>query len=70
LKIHIVFSKGYSVGISVLVWGVVHTFVHQKLVKSSKITSFNQCPEYEFQTLYLRIQTHYKITRSYLILLV
>ncbi len=32
--------------------GVVHACVDQKLVKSNKITSFNQCPKNRVQTLF------------------
>jgi hypothetical protein len=32
--------------------GVVHAYVDQKLVKSNKITSFNQCPKNRVQTLF------------------
>ncbi len=32
--------------------GVVHASVDQKLVKSNKITGFNQCPKNRVQTLF------------------
>jgi hypothetical protein len=39
--------------------GVVHAKVDQKLVKSNKIASFNQCPKDDFWTQFLRIQMQF-----------
>jgi hypothetical protein len=44
---------------SIILCGVVHAYVTQKLVKSNKIKSFNQCPKHNVQTLFQQIQMQY-----------
>ncbi len=41
-----IWYQPYTVNPTLLCLGVVHAYVVQKLVKSNKITSFNQCPKH------------------------